>query len=262
MNRLTGARGTQVGLSMVELLIALALGLLLMVGVTQVFLTTRQTYSTNDAIGRMQENGRFALSFISQSVRLGGYLEPGSTLVKPIAIQGPGCTGPDSSACSGNGSASDTLAVAYQVPADASDGNKRRDCAGAEVTAANSEKVLVNVFRISNGTLVCSSYFSGESSWLSQNQELVQGVDQLQVLYGVSTGGNPDSITSYVSADRVSNWSEVKAVRVAVLANSQKTVSPRPPARNFYLLDAAPVAPNDGFARQIFTTTIQLKNTY
>ncbi|MOA14076.1 hypothetical protein D3C78_1341570 [compost metagenome] len=84
----------------------------------------------------------------------------------------------------------------------------------------------------------------------------------MQVLYGVSTGGNPDSVTSYVSANRVSNWSEVKAVRVAVLANSQKIVSPRPQTRNFYLLDAAPTAPDDGLARQIFTTTIQLKNTY
>jgi type IV pilus assembly protein PilW len=84
----------------------------------------------------------------------------------------------------------------------------------------------------------------------------------MQVLYGISTDGNPDSVTRYVSADRVSKWADVRAIRIAVLANSQNAVSPRPPQRGYYLLDAPPVSPNDCLARQIFSTTIQLQNTY
>jgi len=254
----------QAGLTLVELMIAMTLSLVLMLGVIQVFLSVRQTYSTNDSTSRMQESGRFALTFISNSVRLGGYLEPGSTLPKPMAVQGPNCSGPDDTPCSsnGNGNASDSIAVAFQVPPDSSDSNKRRDCAGTEITSANANKVLVNVFRVSDGSLTCSSYFLGETSWLSQNQALVPGIDALQVLYGVSTDGNPESVTRYVSADRVSKWADVRAVRVAVLANSQTTVTPRPQQRGYYLLDASALSPDDGLARQIFSTTIGLKNTY
>ncbi|KRW78152.1 hypothetical protein AO738_07595 [Pseudomonas citronellolis] len=121
---------------------------------------------------------------------------------------------------------------------------------------------MVNVFRIHNGNLSCSSYFLGETAWLTQDQDLVPGIDSMQILYGISTDGNPDSVTRYVSANRVSRWSDVKAVRVAVLANSQSNVTPKPPQRNYYLLDAPPLSPNDSLARQIFSTTIQLKNTY
>ncbi|MFV3368615.1 PilW family protein [Pseudomonas sp. NY15435] len=254
----------QAGLTLVELMIAMTLSLVLMLGVIQVFLSVRQTYSANDATSRMQESGRFALTFISSSVRLGGYLEPGSIAAKPMAIQGPNCAGPDDSPCSSNGAgnASDSIAVAFQVPPDSSDSNKRRDCAGTEITTANAGKVVVNVFRVSDGNLTCSSYFLGETSWLSQNQALVPGIDAMQVLYGVSTDGNAEGVTRYVSANRVSKWADVRAVRVAVLANSQTTVSPRPPQRGFYLLDAAALTPNDGLARQIFSTTIGLKNTY
>ncbi|MEL7937323.1 PilW family protein [Pseudomonas delhiensis] len=264
MSRARFWRHKQGGLTLVELMIAMTLSLLLILGVIQVFLSARQTYSTNDAASRMQESGRFALTFISNSVRLGGYLEPGSLLPKPMPIQGPNCPGPDDTPCTSNGTgtASDTLAVAYQAPQDSSDGNKRRDCAGTEVTTANANKVLVNVFRIHNGNLSCSSYFLGETAWLTQDQDLVPGIDSMQILYGISTDGNPDSVTRYVSANRVSRWSDVKAVRIAVLANSQSNVTPKPPQRGYYLLDAPPLAPNDSLARQIFSTTIQLKNTY
>lgn len=62
----------QSGLSLVELMIALALGLVLTLGVTQVFLGSNKTYRTNDAIGFLQENLRFSMSRISRDVRMAG----------------------------------------------------------------------------------------------------------------------------------------------------------------------------------------------
>lgn len=63
----------QSGLSLVELMIALALGLVLTLGVTQVFLGSNKTYRTNDAIGFLQENLRFSMSRISREARMAGY---------------------------------------------------------------------------------------------------------------------------------------------------------------------------------------------
>lgn len=63
----------QKGLSLVELLVAMTLSLLLMAGVLQTFLASKQTYSSNTALSRVQENGRFAMEFLSSDIRSAGY---------------------------------------------------------------------------------------------------------------------------------------------------------------------------------------------
>lgn len=63
----------QQGFSLVELVIAMALGLLLMAGVLQTFLSSKQTYSTNNALARVQESGRFAMEFLTNDIRNAGY---------------------------------------------------------------------------------------------------------------------------------------------------------------------------------------------
>lgn len=66
-------RHRQKGFSLVELMIAMVLGLLLMAGVMQVFLASKQTYSTQNALSRVQESGRFAMEFLTSDIRNAGY---------------------------------------------------------------------------------------------------------------------------------------------------------------------------------------------
>jgi type IV pilus assembly protein PilW len=63
----------QKGLSLVELLVAMTLSLLLMGGVLQIFLASKQTYSANTALSRVQESGRFAMEFLTSDIRNAGY---------------------------------------------------------------------------------------------------------------------------------------------------------------------------------------------
>lgn len=60
---------SQKGLSLVELMVAMTIGSILILGVIQVFLNSKQTYSTNEALSRLQESGRFALQFIVPDIR-------------------------------------------------------------------------------------------------------------------------------------------------------------------------------------------------
>lgn len=71
MNRAAFHR--QAGLSIIELMIALLLGLVLIGGVLQLFLSSRQTYQTNVALSQVQESGRFALEFLAFDLRNAGY---------------------------------------------------------------------------------------------------------------------------------------------------------------------------------------------
>lgn len=64
----------QSGLGLVEIMIALLIGLFLMGGLIQMFITSKQTYKIQDVIGRLQENQRFAMDFLVRDIRgLGGW---------------------------------------------------------------------------------------------------------------------------------------------------------------------------------------------
>lgn len=61
------------GFSLVELMIALLIGLIIAIGVVQIFSATRATYQLDESLARAQENGRFALEFLTQDIRHAGY---------------------------------------------------------------------------------------------------------------------------------------------------------------------------------------------
>ena len=60
------------GLSLIELMVAITLGLLLTAGMVQLFNSSKVTFQTNDAIARVQENGRFALELLKRDLREAG----------------------------------------------------------------------------------------------------------------------------------------------------------------------------------------------
>ena len=62
------------GLSLIELLVAMVLGLTLALGVVQIYVGTTATERDAEARLRMQENGRFALNFLGNEIRMAGYL--------------------------------------------------------------------------------------------------------------------------------------------------------------------------------------------
>lgn len=64
------ARRLQAGLTLVEMMVALAIGTFLMAGTLTVFAKTRDLYRTNEAAARLQENARYAMSTIEADLRL------------------------------------------------------------------------------------------------------------------------------------------------------------------------------------------------
>lgn len=71
--KLNFGSGSQAGLSLVELMIALVLGLLLSTGVVTIFISAKQDYQVQDAISQVQENGRFSLDFLAYDIRMAGF---------------------------------------------------------------------------------------------------------------------------------------------------------------------------------------------
>lgn len=67
-----GARN-QRGLSLVELMIAVTLGLVILAGVATVFVTSRQSYRVQESTTIMQDNARFAMETIGRALRDAGF---------------------------------------------------------------------------------------------------------------------------------------------------------------------------------------------
>ncbi len=64
----------QAGFSLVELMVALLISLFLIAGVIQVFLGSKQTYTLNEGVARLQENVRYAFDRISADLSAAGYM--------------------------------------------------------------------------------------------------------------------------------------------------------------------------------------------
>ena len=61
------------GFSIVELLIAMVLGSIVIIGIVQLFVANSATYKVLVGQSRMQESARFSLEFIGRDVRRAGY---------------------------------------------------------------------------------------------------------------------------------------------------------------------------------------------
>ncbi len=66
-------RRTQ-GLGLVEIMVALAISGLLLLGLVQLFSGTRVAYQTTEGLARVQENGRFAMDFLQRDLRMAGHM--------------------------------------------------------------------------------------------------------------------------------------------------------------------------------------------
>jgi type IV pilus assembly protein PilW len=65
-------RGTA-GLSLIEIMIALAIGSLLILGLVQVFAASRTAYQLSEGMARTQENARFAMDYLQRDIRMAGH---------------------------------------------------------------------------------------------------------------------------------------------------------------------------------------------
>ena len=61
------------GFSLVELMVALVITLILLAGIGQIFLSSKKSFTIQDSLSRIQENGRYALETVVADLRRSGY---------------------------------------------------------------------------------------------------------------------------------------------------------------------------------------------
>jgi type IV pilus assembly protein PilW len=79
--RVSSSQGMR-GVSLVELMVALVIGLLVSLAAVQIFAANRISYQMQEGLSRVQENGRFAAEYLQRRLRLAGFMGCGNDVVR------------------------------------------------------------------------------------------------------------------------------------------------------------------------------------
>lgn len=97
-----------------------------------------------------------------------------------------------------------------------------------------------------------------------RTSEVIDGVENLQVLYGFSlpaeSGGDGQSVNHWLTADQVPDWGLVIAARLAIVTRSPEIGDSDRDAQTFDLAGTIATSPTDGRIRNAFSTTVALRN--
>lgn len=72
-NNLLSIRTQMSGFSLIEIMVALGISLFIMAGIGYVYVSSKQTYQTQNQLARLQENGRLAFEYLARDIRMAGY---------------------------------------------------------------------------------------------------------------------------------------------------------------------------------------------
>ena len=230
MNHPHAVRPRQAGFSLVELLVAMTLGLVMLAALGSLLSTSLQTNSQTSNSAQMTEEGGLALEFLARYVRMAGFSPPlanvsgASVLVNGVQTQAiesdftvaglRGCDGGftdptaawDALSCKTGSNAA--IALRFQGDLGNTEPSTEAlptDCLAQKITSkapsvyeATREVTIVEArFTVnSNAELVCGG--NGNSFTA---QPLFGNTESLRISYGIAADGRSTQVLRYVNAD-------------------------------------------------------------
>ncbi|MES2042020.1 MAG: PilW family protein [Pseudomonadota bacterium] len=211
------------GRTLVELMISMAIGLIIMLAVSTLYVTNTQTYRVTDDKALLEEDGRLALAAIAFNVRMAGYGQltdasplrnggGGVTSFTGVGQAIQGCTGGFTSptaipmTCTGSTAAPDSFLVRYVIDGVNSNltGGVPTDCLGQGVAGGIVEnRFYVQLNPVTNRReLFCAGNGGtapGAANLASAGQPIADNVIDMKVTYGYDQDDN-QSVDGFYSA--------------------------------------------------------------
>jgi type IV pilus assembly protein PilW len=324
----------QRGLTLVELLVALVIGLVVVIAAIATLLVGRTGFTTVDTTSQMVDRERFAIDTISRLIAQAGFEDIGGDtyITRAVAVRLPAplndpepdvfgwndafytqldnlaittstkivdanrdgkCSVNDTSCKNG----SDILVVRFQgsgQPADGTMVNCRGD-AEPGMTDQNLDRRAANILYTARDAntgepgLYCAYYNFTANAWVA-GQQLIEGVESLQILYGTdnvtpntappAATGNDTIVDRWLRADQLKviantagtreNWRRVRAVRVGMVLRgavgsaqeiAAATVNPLgAPFTSVNDKGTALAVAADGRLRRVVSFTVHIRN--
>lgn len=271
------------GFSLIELLVALAIGLLVTLVVMQAYLSGLGTQRAQADLGRAQESSRFAFDLLARSLRKAGYRNPKAQVtafcpgpnLRMVVSNDPSAI---TSATFGTNATivnnSDVILVRYYGEGIPATDSTMRDCLGNTIAAntpvADTFFIAADASNNNEPALFC--YTSNPAATAPNPAPLVPGIESMQLLYGEDIDGD-GAINHYVPGSAITNTNvnNVRSVMLSIIARTAtnaNAVDRSARTINHFGTSYAPssgdanifTAPADGRTRQHFSTTIALRN--
>ena len=215
----------QAGIGLIELMVAVVVGLFILLGLSSVFVNVKQAFTAQERLAALQDNERLALTVLTSTIQQAGYFPDPLTdtvvtaLPAVTAAYGGFSPGQSVVGSSGAGGASDTITARYV----AAPNDGLTNCIGQTNTGAVNA-TMVNTFSVSAEGLLCS--LDGGATTIN----LVSSVVAMSVLYGVDTS-NSGNADRYMSAASIgAAWANVRSARITVsFANPFASQPGQPP---------------------------------
>ena len=318
-------RSRSSGLSLIELMVAMVLGLLLIAGVIEIFVQSKHGYRVQESSARMQESARFALDALGRDLRhadfWGGVDVAGQAALPPELISDSatpcslswfadyryGIGGYDGAVSSplptctvsSYQAQTDVLVIRHADPNNLIDESSfvsdpadempallfrgivgrgglvftpaQRNAAKAALSGDQSNGVFN--YGVRGAAYYIATFKSGgvdrptlyiNASDTSNSQPLVEGIEQLQIAYGLDTDSN-DIVDRYAAASALApaDWARVISVRVGIIARGD-TSDARDADANVYAMpggyDFTPATSERFYPRKLFVRDFQLRN--
>jgi len=201
----------QRGFTLIEIAIAMTIGLFLLAGVTTLVGGIRITSDTQNQMAQLQDNERLAMSLMTDVIEAAGYYpDPRTYGLSDFLASGSLAAQQTMTGTSGP----DTITVRYEtIPADGV-----INCLGASNPPGGAALVYTNTFSVSaQGQLQCQ--VNGVNA--GQPVPLVDGIQSMTIWYGVNTAAASQTCTdSYMTATQVTAggyWNNICSVRVTLV---------------------------------------------
>ena len=258
---LSTSRARVRGVSLIEVMISLVIGLVVVGAVIVSYIGSGQTSKRQAAYAEMNENAQIALSMMRSDLLLAGYAQGTSVLTDGAGVKTLGktfATRPIFGCVNGFDAANEiatatcsagvgTPAIEMSYEADLTNsvptsGGFPSDCLGnslehvAQTVAVGANNVTfyethnryylatTGAGSAARSELHCASAAKTSAGAAIAGQPLVDNVEAMQILYGESGAAGSRQIVRYVAADAVADWQNIISVRICLLMRSTDKV--------------------------------------
>ncbi|HBR98886.1 MAG TPA: hypothetical protein DD979_16145 [Gammaproteobacteria bacterium] len=222
----------QRGMSLIELMIAMVIGLIIIAGVINIFIASRQSTRFADGLRDMQDNGRQVVHVLQDAILHAGMSTGDGLLPVNLANSSP-------------------IQLTLRVQA-------ATDCTGADTAAASEPGIAQNTFFHDpvEDQILCIGDTGAAAMPVADN------IQDLRFLYGLDEDFDPDNrngIERYVQYAEVADPYEIAGIKFAVLVTTDGPVKDVATNKTYVVLDNT-ITENDQIGRQVFHSTAIIRN--
>ena len=218
-NRYRTRAAHQRGLTLVEIMAAMAIALFLLGGLFTIVQNTKKTFVAQNNMAQLQDSERLAMTLITDVIQAAGYYPNPSVNLPTVLPSGGGWAnvGQGIVGTTGGVAPGDTITVRFMT----ANNDQIINCTGTSNTTGANQVYTSKFLVDAQGNLACS--LNGAAATPLVSGPIVagnptSGIYSLKILYGVKTDFtvNNGAVDSYLDSTQMSNanWANVIAVQV------------------------------------------------